>query len=284
MEEYINLKAEDVIGKTVLEFFPETRRIWFEKTEPVVYDQQVVNFELKHNSLGKSFFCSAFALKKNRVAVISYDITEKELLREQLMKSEEKYRSLFHENSSMQVVVNADDGKLTDINQAAIEFYGYSREEFMHLTIFDITTTKRKVTKKILKLIAEGKEKHFDSQHRLANGELRDVELYSDNISIEDEISLHFIIHDVSESRRHALESKKFSMGIEQSPALVTITDLKGDIEYVNPRVLELTGYTKNELLGENPRIFKSGNISRSEYKKNVAEPVNGQKVDWRIL
>ena len=47
---------------------------------------------------------------------------------------------------------------------------------------------------------------------------------------------------------------------VEQSPSSVIITDLRGNIEYVNPKFTELTGYTLEEALGKNPRILKSGN------------------------
>ena len=60
---------------------------------------------------------------------------------------------------------------------------------------------------------------------------------------------------------------RKLSQAVEQSPVNVIITDLDGNIEYVNRRFSQLTGYTSAEVLGKNPRILKSGHTSDEEYR-----------------
>ncbi len=59
---------------------------------------------------------------------------------------------------------------------------------------------------------------------------------------------------------------RKLSRAVEQSPSSVVITDLKGNIEYVNPKFTTLTGYTLDEVRGQNPRILKSGHTSDAAY------------------
>jgi two-component system cell cycle sensor histidine kinase/response regulator CckA len=61
---------------------------------------------------------------------------------------------------------------------------------------------------------------------------------------------------------------RKFIRGVEQSPACVVITDVAGNIEYVNPRFTELTGYAREEVYGRNPRILKSGHTPPEEYRR----------------
>ena len=70
------------------------------------------------------------------------------------------------------------------------------------------------------------------------------------------------------------------STAIEQSPSVVVITDLQGDIEYVNPKFTELTGYKKEEVLGKNPRILKSGHFRDKIYKEMWEQISNGG--EWR--
>jgi PAS domain S-box-containing protein len=62
-------------------------------------------------------------------------------------------------------------------------------------------------------------------------------------------------------------EIRKLSQAMEQSPASVIITDLKGCIEYVNPKFSTLTGYASSEVIGQNPRILSTGEKSPEEYK-----------------
>jgi PAS domain S-box-containing protein len=69
-------------------------------------------------------------------------------------------------------------------------------------------------------------------------------------------------------ARKKAEESlRKLSQAVEQSPVNVIITDLDGNIEYVNRRFCQLTGYTPAEVIGKNPRILKSGHTSEEAYR-----------------
>ncbi|MEE9200646.1 MAG: PAS domain S-box protein, partial [Candidatus Brocadiales bacterium] len=60
---------------------------------------------------------------------------------------------------------------------------------------------------------------------------------------------------------------RKLSRAVEHSPAVVVITDTKGNIEYVNPKFTQVTGYTSEEAIGQNPRILKSGKTPPEVYK-----------------
>jgi PAS domain S-box-containing protein len=75
-------------------------------------------------------------------------------------------------------------------------------------------------------------------------------------------------------------ESLKLLKAVEQSPVSIMITNLKGEIEYVNRRFSELTGYALDEALGQNPRILKSGNGSKEFYEDLWATITAGK--EWR--
>lgn len=73
---------------------------------------------------------------------------------------------------------------------------------------------------------------------------------------------------DTTERRRVEETLRKFSRALEQSANSVVITDLQGNIEYVNPMFCENTGYTAGEAIGRNPRILKSGETAPEDYKR----------------
>ena len=75
-------------------------------------------------------------------------------------------------------------------------------------------------------------------------------------------------------------ELKKLSEAVEHSPASVVVTDKDGIIEYVNPRFSEVTGYTVEEAIGQNPRVLKSGDLPKSYYKELWDTILSGK--DWR--
>ncbi len=74
------------------------------------------------------------------------------------------------------------------------------------------------------------------------------------------------VIIDVTAERERELELLKLSRAITSSPTSVVITDLEGTIEYVNPKFSELTGYSSEEAVGENPRILKSDRTPSDTY------------------
>ena len=82
--------------------------------------------------------------------------------------------------------------------------------------------------------------------------------------------------------RQTALQSdlRKLWRAVEQSPSTVVITDAKGDIEYVNPKFEELTGYTAKEVLGQNPRMLNSGKQPTKFYEEMWEKITAG--LEWR--
>ncbi len=73
-------------------------------------------------------------------------------------------------------------------------------------------------------------------------------------------------ITDITERKRTEVKLQQLSTAVEQSPASIVITDVKGNIEYVNPRFEQVTGYTLAEVIGKNPNILKAGEKTKEEY------------------
>ncbi|MBU0499401.1 MAG: PAS domain S-box protein [Gammaproteobacteria bacterium] len=74
------------------------------------------------------------------------------------------------------------------------------------------------------------------------------------------------IARDITERRRTEEQLRKLSLAVEQSPESIAITDLEGRIEYVNAAFVRNTGYSREEALGQNPRILQTGKTPRATY------------------
>jgi sigma-B regulation protein RsbU (phosphoserine phosphatase) len=86
------------------------------------------------------------------------------------------------------------------------------------------------------------------------------------------------LIQDITEQKKMFDQLRKLSRAVEQSPASVVITDISGNIEYVNPKFCELTGYSYEELISSNCRILKSGQKSKQEYKELWSTILSGSE------
>lgn len=92
------------------------------------------------------------------------------------------------------------------------------------------------------------------------------------------------ISRDITANKVTELRIRQLSQAVEQSPSLVLITDVKGNISYVNPRFSLVTGYTQEEVLGKNPRILKSGQMQPAVYKELWTTITSGGEWNGEIL
>ena len=87
-------------------------------------------------------------------------------------------------------------------------------------------------------------------------------------------------LFDITNRKRAEIELKKLTIAVEQSPAVIVITDRQGCIEYVNPKFTRVTGYTLDEARGKNPRILKAGRTPPNEYERFWQTILSGR--EWR--
>lgn len=85
---------------------------------------------------------------------------------------------------------------------------------------------------------------------------------------------------DITDTKRAEAELRKLSRAVEQSPATVVITDIDGNITYVNPKFCETTGYSVEESIGQKPSLVSSGERSKEDYEELWATITAGK--EWR--
>jgi PAS domain S-box-containing protein len=120
---------------------------------------------------------------------------------EKLRESESKFRSLFQNNRAVMILLNPATGQIIEANAAASNYYGWNQEELKSKNINEINTLTQQEVKEKLQLSIDEKQNYFQFQHRLANGEIRDVEVYSGPIQHAGNNLLYAIVHDITERK-----------------------------------------------------------------------------------
>lgn len=166
--------------------------------------------------------------------------------RRALQESRDRYDSLFFNNHSVMLLIDPSNGEIVDANPAASRFYGYPRETLQQMTVFEINILSRDEIQAKMKRVHTEKCRHFYFRHRLASGEIRDVEVYSGPIEIDERSLLYSLIHDITERRaaETALrwESATNAAVAQLARALISSASLEDIAMLVLEEARELTG------------------------------------------
>ena len=170
---------------------------------------------------------------------------------ERLRVSEARYRNFFEENQSVILAIEAEGGAIVDANPAACHYYGWSRKELVQKNISDINTLSQEEVAAELELAKLHNRNHFFFKHRLQDGTVREVEVYSGPIQSNGKILLISIIHDVTERKQAEIEREQFYKFFQTSSDLMVIADPNGAFIRTNPACTETLGYSVSELVAK---------------------------------
>ncbi len=199
------------------------------------------------------------------VLCVGNDITARKRIEAALRESERKFRAI--SNSAQDAILMMDDkGGITFWNDAAERIFGYTRREAMGRILHELLAPPRyhaAYHKGLARYRGSGEGNVLGRTLEMSafrkNGEEFPIELSISAISLQGAWHAIGIVRDITRRKQVEDEMRKLSRAVEQSPSTVVITDPEGNIEYVNPKFTQLTGYTPEEVIGENPRLLKSG-------------------------
>jgi PAS domain S-box-containing protein len=195
------------------------------------------------------------------------DVSELKNIHKELDYSQKKYSSLFENAQSVMMIIDPETCRFVDANKAAADFYGYTTDKIKQMYLWDLSPKPESEIRETVNQAVNLKQNHFIRHHKLSDGSYRYVEVFTSPILINDKNFLFSVIHDIQERIAAEEGLKKLHKAIEQSPVSAVITDRHGNIEYVNPKFCEITGYSKEEVMGKNPSILKSGEQDELYYK-----------------
>jgi PAS domain S-box-containing protein len=217
------VKEQNIIGKTHYEVFPEIPERWKEihrrclngATERCDEDPfprangklDWMRWEIRpwYEATGKI----------GGIILFSEMITQQKEAIEALRQSEQKFRDFFHKHVAAKLVIDPTTGQIVDANEAAEKFYGWPREKLLQMYIYDINTLSRKGLKAEIKKAIDQQRIRFEFVHRLADGSLRDVEVYTTKVDVNGKTMLYSIVHDITDRKRAEETVKRHTERLE---------------------------------------------------------------------
>ncbi|MCC7576926.1 MAG: PAS domain S-box protein, partial [Methanomethylovorans sp.] len=181
------------------------------------------------------------------------DLTKQKKVQEALIESESRYRSLFENDHAAMLIVDPESGAIIDANPAAVSFYGWTREELRSKNIKEINILSPSEIKKEMDRATKTQSTHFFFKHCLADGSVRDVEVFSGPIFMDRKMLLYSIINDITERNRMEQELLLNQFCIDHSAVgIFRIEEPDGRIVSVNDHACKSLGYSREELCSMN--------------------------------
>jgi PAS domain S-box-containing protein len=271
---------EDLLGKVLWDVFPETDRLLFGKEyRRAMAENVAVTVEDFYPEPLNAWFEMRCYPSTDGLSVFFSDITKRKQMYVALQESEQRFRSVVEQAGDGFELLD-EEGRFLDMNRATCQQLGYTREELLRMRVPDIDPLVNWEQSKATFPSLETKPRRFESVHVRKDGTPFPVEVTASIIRMGDTQRMVSQVRDITERKATEQRIRQLSRAVEQSPSSVVITDTKGNIEYINPKFTELTGYTSDEVYGKNPRILKSGACALDIYKEMWKTICAGR--EWR--
>ena len=202
------------------------------------------------------------------------DITKQKVLEEKLIALKQQFEQ-FMEFMPANIIIK-EDSVIVYANSSAAAFFNKERLEGESLE----SLFPKNVAKKLVLFEEKAYQDGFNEEVIEIFNHQEEKKVYRNMsfvIDAKEKKRLGIVSIDITQEYHANKEIAKVLSAFERSNMSVVITDVHGNIQYVNPSWCKITGYTKEELFGQNPRIVKSGYISPQTYKKMWEELTSGR-------
>jgi len=220
------------------------------------------------------------------ILTVTRDFTQRKKAEDELRDSQERYREIFENTSDVIVVGEVNPKgqfKLIDCNPALEKITGLNRSFLagQFLEQFSGVEPVNKILSQYHLCLETRTPANFELEMTTLTGKWY---MYSTLIpvynSAGDIYRMVGVARDITEQKLAEEGLQEYKQATEQSPVTIVITDIEGNIEYVNPKFTEISGYSYREVIGKNPRILQSGEMSKDNYREMWDTILSG--VEWR--
>lgn len=219
------------------------------------------------------------------------DVTHLKEAEKAIRESEERFRKFFEQHSAAMMVLDPESGSIVDVNNAAAEYYGWSRERLTRMSVIDLNTDKPEDSRKHLAEWQNATTRIFTVNQRLADGTNHDIEVFGQKILVQNKWLALLILHDITERKQYQkalIESnERLHYILNAANAGIWEADLTTNQSYWSDELWMLYGVEPNSF----QLTFDSMANSvlpedRHSYEKAIADAVNTASelnVNWRI-
>jgi PAS domain S-box-containing protein len=281
--------AAEVKGKHFSLFIPEGQRSDLAANEERLFrGEPLVHYEMENVRKDGSKLQVSVTLSPIRdsagevtaVSVVARDITDRKKAEEAVARSEERYRSLY-EDAPVGLYQTTPDGRILAGNPAFVRMLGFS--SFQELAKRDLNTSGFEPDyprSQFMDLMEkQGEVTGMEAQWHKRDGSVLHVR--ENARAIRDDSGRILFYEGTAEDITHRVQAEaehiRLVTAIEQSAEAVVITNTQGVIEYVNPAFTRITGYSREEALGQNPRILKAEQQDPAFYEQLWSTILKGQ-------
>ncbi len=168
-------------------------------------DETGDHFETRHRRRDGSYIDveistnGAMVDGRKLIFCVCRDISRRKQVHEALRNSEALFRNLFERHAAVKLIIDPGTGAIIDANQAAADFYGWSRDQLKGMRLHEINPLSAEEIKAEIEKVRTRKRVHFEFRHRRADGSVRDVEVFSSMIEVKGKEILHSIVHDITD-------------------------------------------------------------------------------------
>lgn len=261
-ESTLGYSIVDLIGKPFEKFLhPDDIDQTLIEFNNVVQGQEVINFINRYRASDGSYKWLEWKGKvnknNNRIYTVARDVTVQKQLEIELLSSKEIYHEIFYFNPNPMWIFDLETLAFLEVNQATIEQYGYTKEEFLSMTLKDITSAEDIPSLMIsaVKAVTDYNADHELWRHITKSGENLFAELSAKSLIYEGKKARSVIINNITkrvEAEKALLESEtKYRILTESSNDLIMRFDREYRHLYANPATMLYFGMQPEIFIGK---------------------------------
>lgn len=199
------------------------------------------------------------------IAGVARDITSRREAEEQRSENQAIFRTMFESDNAIKLILDPQDGgRIIRANPAAVTFYGYALTDLLALRLRDMEAPG-----------GAPAEPRLDSPfagtrivaHRLSVGEIRQLEAHYSPLPLSGRDLVYATLYDVTEREREAARQRLAASVFQNAQEGIMVTDSRNRIVDVNRAFTLITGYTREEVVGSDPSMLRSGQDAADAFR-----------------